>query len=86
MAWTILWLPDAEKELADVWVASNDRARVTLAADQIDKKLKRNPADAGESRSTGRRILIVPPLVATFRMLVDDRLVQVVNVREFRSR
>lgn len=86
MNWTVVWLPNAEDELAELWLAAPDRELVTLAVEQIDKQLGRDPAAAGESRSDGRRILIVPPLAATFRVLPDDRIVQVVNVREFRPK
>ncbi|MCI0363492.1 MAG: hypothetical protein L0219_06385 [Phycisphaerales bacterium] len=86
MDWTVAWLPDAESELAELWLTATDRERVTIAADQIDMQLRRYPEDAGESRASGRRILIVPPLAVTYRVLADDRLVQVVNVWEFPER
>ena len=82
MVWTVVWLPDAESELAELWLASTDRERTTLAADQIEKQLRHNPDSAGESRAAGRRILIVPPLAVIYRILFDDRIVQVSNVRE----
>jgi hypothetical protein len=80
MNWTVTWLPDA------LWLSAVDRSLLALAADQIDMQLGRDPLDAGESRASGRRILIVPPLAATFCVRVDDRLVQVVNIREVRNR
>jgi len=83
MGWTVVWLPGAEEELAELWLAALDRERVALAADQIDKQLRRNPEQVGESRPAGRRILIMPPLAVTYRVLPDDLLVQVVNVRAF---
>jgi hypothetical protein len=82
MAWTVVWLPDAESEPAELWLASADRARTTLAADQIDKQLQHDPNLVGESRARGRRILIVPPLAVFYRILAEDRLVQVSHVRE----
>jgi hypothetical protein len=60
--WTVVWLPDAENELAELWINSSDRDRLTAAADQIDKILRHDPEAIGESRAHGRRILIVPPL------------------------
>lgn len=82
MEWTVVWLPDADNELAQLWLDSTDRQRTTLAADQIDKLLRHDPDTAGESRAAGRRILIVPPLAVIYRVLSDDRLVQISNVRE----
>jgi hypothetical protein len=64
-------------------MAADDRTRTTLAADQIDTQLKHTPELVGESRSAGRRILIVPPLTVTYRVLSDDRVVQVSHVQAF---
>jgi hypothetical protein len=86
MDWTVVWLPDAEYELAERWLASTDRDRITLAADQIDKLLRHAPDSVGESRDAGRRILIVPPLAVFYRVLSDDRIVQVSHVREIGPR
>lgn len=36
MDWMVVWLPDTENELAELWLASTDRERITVAADQID--------------------------------------------------
>jgi hypothetical protein len=85
MEWTVVWLPDAEAELAERWLASNDRQQITLAADQIDQQLRYNPESIGESRTSGRRILIVPPLAVFYRVLPDDRIVQVSHVRDFKT-
>ena len=83
MNFTVTWVPDAEAELAELWMAAPERERIRLAADQIEKQLRGNPQSIGESRSGGRRILIVPPLAVTYRVLPEDRIVQVVNVRKF---
>jgi plasmid stabilization system protein ParE len=79
---TVVWLPDAETELAAIWLSSSERNLVTVAADQIDARLRHDPENVGESRSEGRRVLIVPPLVAFYRVNPDDRIVRVVHVRE----
>jgi hypothetical protein len=65
-----------------LWFASNDRNALTNAANQIDSLLKTSPESVGESRGESRRIVIIRPLAVTFRVLADDRLVQVGNVRE----
>jgi hypothetical protein len=81
MDWTVVWLPDAENELAELWLASPDRESVTVAADQIDQLLQRSPESAGESRAAGRRVVIIPPLAVFYRVLPEDRIVQVSHVR-----
>jgi hypothetical protein len=80
---TVVWLPDAEQELAKRWLESPDRDQVTNSASRIESLLRVHPEEVGESRAQGRRILIVPPLAVTYRVLPDDRTVQVVNVRDF---
>jgi hypothetical protein len=86
MKFTVTWVPDAEAELAELWMASPDRDSVRVAADRIDSQLRYNPQSAGESRAGGRRILIVPPIAVTYRVLAPDFLVQVLNVRGFSPR
>jgi plasmid stabilization system protein ParE len=83
MSWTVIWLPDAEQELADIWLNASDRASITRAAHIIDQILKHDPENAGESRPNNRRILIVLPLAVIYRVLPDDRRVEVVHVWHF---
>ena len=33
---TVVWIPSAEKDLADIWLASSLRNKVTAAVDAID--------------------------------------------------
>jgi hypothetical protein len=86
MSYRVLWVPVAEEELAQLWMEAAERDRISGAADEIDSRLARTPADEGESRGPGRRILLVPPLGVTFEVIFDDLLVRVLDVWEFRSR
>jgi plasmid stabilization system protein ParE len=76
----IEWLPDAEAELTEIWLAGRDRQAVTEAAEQLDQQLSADPLSVGESRSSGRRIVFVRPLGATFRVLTDQKTVIVSRV------
>ncbi len=78
MNYTVRWLPRAERELINLWLASNQRA-----AYLIDEELERAPEDLGESRSEGIRIHFEVPLAVLFRVLPDVHLVEVVHVREY---
>ena len=51
---SIVWTPDAENDLAAVWLAAADRAAVTEAARDVELDLQRDPLAIGESR--GRRV------------------------------
>ncbi|MBP87944.1 MAG: hypothetical protein CMJ64_14675 [Planctomycetaceae bacterium] len=80
MPFTVVWLPAAEADLADLWLNSGDRDAITKAASEIDKLLRRDPENSGESREEGRRILLSRPLGVKFRTYSQDRMVQVVDV------
>ncbi len=72
---------DAEQELADVWLRSQDRGRITRAA--IDRRLLTNPEMEGESRPNNRRIMFETPLAVIFRIITQQSLVQVIHVWEY---
>jgi hypothetical protein len=78
----ILWEESATNELALIWMtaSSEDRARVTAATREIDRTLLGGPADAGESRSDGVRILHVLPLGILFDIDMPRRAVRVLQV------
>jgi hypothetical protein len=80
MTWTVLWLPPAETELAALWLDVDIRLAVTRAAHQIDRALRRNPSEQGESRDEGLRVMFEPPLGVTFRVRLGDRIVEVLDV------
>lgn len=62
-----------------LWIAADSATRdqVTRAVAEIDRELQRDAAHAGESRDSGRRILIEEPLGAYFR--VDRQQIAVVS-------
>lgn len=80
MIFTVTWHPDAEDELARIWMAAPDRHAVTEAANRIERLLRHDPERQGEDYH-GRRLLFEAPLAVVFRVSPDDRLVQVVQVR-----
>ena len=86
MRYTVIWLRPAEAELARIWLGADDRDVISHATNGIDQLLKVQPHTAGESRSEGKRILLVAPLGVTFRVDEDDRLVRVADVWRFRTR
>jgi hypothetical protein len=80
MNYVVRWLPTAEQRLADVWLNAPDRNAVTRAAHDIEQRLRHDPENNGESRSDGRRILFSDPLAVVYRVLSEDRLVEVLSV------
>lgn len=85
MNYSVIWLPDAEEELAALWLNSSDRGVVTRAAAALDQLLARDPANEGESRPNERRIVFAAPLAAIYRIHADARQVDVLHVWQFRT-
>ena len=83
MRYTVVWKKSAEDRLAEFWLDAPDRDAVTRAARQIDVRLRHRPQTQGESRTKGRRILLVSPLGAKFEIHEDDRIVRVLSVWHF---
>jgi hypothetical protein len=80
MNWTVLWNSSAESELARLWTISDDRQKITRAADRIDEALHADPISVGESRSGRTRIAFERPLVVQFDVYEEVRMVYVVSV------
>lgn len=85
MKYTVIWLPNAEQELAALWLNAPDRGAVTKAAAVMDQLLEKEPENEGESRPNGRRILFAAPLAAIYRVHSDKRQVDVLHVWQFRT-
>jgi hypothetical protein len=76
-----IWVPAAERDLINIWLAATDRNSVTECAHLLDQQLGRNPLDFGESRvSSVHRIAFEPPLAIEFEVIEDDRRVRVLHV------
>jgi plasmid stabilization system protein ParE len=80
MKYVVRWNRSAERELAEIWVAAANRNAVTSAAREVDRLLRFQPGEQGESRSDGFRVMIVEPLTVFFHVNESDRVVSVVRV------
>jgi hypothetical protein len=83
MSYQVFWVPEAEEELAAIWLDADDRDSVTSAAHVIDTALRLDPESIGESRAEGRRVFLEPPLGVIFVVSEPDRRVSVINVWKF---
>jgi hypothetical protein len=84
LRYTVVWLPDAEQELARIWNDATNRSVISEAANFLDRELARDPTNLGESRPSGIRIAHWLPLGIRFTVSEDDRLVQVLAVWQCR--
>jgi hypothetical protein len=70
------WEPDAEEELARIWMFADDPQAVTDASAQVDRLLTSNPLAAGEALSEGLFKLIVSPLTVFYSVESAQRTVK----------
>ncbi len=80
---TVIWLPDVENELAELWMNSARRQEITRAVFEIDRRLSENGAEEGESRESHYRITFEAPLAVVFRVDEENQAVFVGDVWEF---
>ena len=59
---TVVWVSDAEAELAEIWLASESRDGVTSASHAIDLALGQNADSVGSPIAEGLRAFDEPPL------------------------
>jgi hypothetical protein len=87
MKFTVVWTPNAEKRLAELWMSRPQLQReITSAANEVDARLQLNPLGQGESRTGTLRIMLVEPLIVDFEVVLDDQRVEVLNVAIPKSR
>jgi hypothetical protein len=82
MKYTVVWLHEAEDELALLWLAASDRNAITAAQAKIDKELAREPEVVGAHVAEGLYQVHIGPLKASFEIEESDRVVRVVAVRK----
>jgi hypothetical protein len=76
--YSIEWRDTALNDLAAGWLVADAalRSDITASIHEIERRLKRSPERAGESRAPGTRVMILNPLTVTFH--VNARLSRVV--------
>jgi len=82
MKYTVVWKPEAERRLAELWMEADDPEQLANAANLIEKELAINPEAVGEQRVGSIRVVVVPPLGMHFRVRSGDRQVLVLAVYE----
>ncbi len=86
MKFSVVWQPDAEAQLAELWERSADRAALASAANHIERVLRSYPERVGEDRFDDDRIMFEELLGLVFRLILEDRLVQVLRVWDITRR
>ena len=79
MRFTVVWSPQAQEELTELWLSATNRRAVQRATDAIDRRLKVDAHLEGRAFFE-QRILAVMSVAVTYSVSVDDRLVRVLQV------
>ncbi len=75
-SYTVEWCPDAERDLAAIWLSTSDPT-VTSAQNQIDDLLERNPIGYGRHMGDGLYLIVVVPLTAFYTIDQAKKIVRV---------
>ncbi len=59
MAFQVIWAPKAESQLMKLWLASRSRQRIREASDELERLLKCQALEMGESRDENLRIVFL---------------------------
>jgi len=88
MTYTVIWKRSVQDKLAEIWLASENRVAITVAADEIDQLLRRHPQSGDVVVANGVRFLNVGALNVLFSIIEDDRkvIVRAVWLAEFKPR
>ena len=80
MRFTVVWSPEAENEVCELWLKSRNPADLARQIDAIEQSLATNANELGESRQDGTRLLIVELISVLFEVKPDDRKVSVLRI------
>lgn len=72
MKYLVLWAPEAERRLDDIWSASADPDRIFRSAMELESRLRVDPISEGESRDGDWRITFEPPLGIYFQIVEPE--------------
>lgn len=67
--YTVIWIPSAENELGQIWLAASDRENVALASHKIDVALRDDAEGMSVEIDEGLRGLEISPLRVLFEVL-----------------
>ncbi len=86
MSYEVVWDVQAYRKLEKIWDETQDIGPAVNAFDEIERRLSQQPENEGESRSRGRRIILLAPLGAIYRVQPRLQEVHILDVWAFRER
>ncbi len=74
MKYTVVWRADAASELAAAWLAAADRRALSAAAEELERRLARDPLRLGVAQGSPlRRLVCLGPVGLVVDVIPDDR-------------
>lgn len=86
MTYSVLWSPQAERELLTILGSAPDTGAITGAVLGFNHLLRTDPDQVGESWLGGRRVTFLPPLGVRFEVRWRERAVLILHVWRFRPK
>ncbi len=85
MTFRVFWTPRGENQMRQLWTEASSelRDRFLIALFKVSEALTLRPGEVGESRAGSQRIAFFDPLVVTYDVDIDRRLVRIAVVRLF---
>ena len=80
MIFTVVWLPNSENRLAEIWNGASDRQAVSDAADWLDRALRTDPLKK-VTPVDALFFLRREPLIVLSEIHIDDRMVRIIDVQ-----
>ena len=80
MKFTVVWSPEAEAELCELWLRSPNPADFARQVDALERELMTKADEVGESREDGSRLLIVELIAVLFEVELEDRKASVLQI------
>jgi hypothetical protein len=79
---SVRWKRSALNDLAELWTDADSEFRnaLTKATNEIDTLLRNDPANQGESRPGGRRVMHNSPLGVLFKIDAQQSIVRVLQI------
>jgi hypothetical protein len=80
MKYTVVTTPVADHQLADIWLKAATPQQVADSFNRIESLPKNEPHSHGRQHPDVWRVLTVAPMLVTFRVSDDDRIVTIMSV------
>jgi hypothetical protein len=82
----VVFRPQADRDLVDLWLESDNQQAITTAVDRLVRNLESDPFQVGESRGAMRRIALDWPVGIEFEVDENAGVVQVYRFLTFKAR